>query len=54
MISKNIMLITFLKEPELIFFFTVQGFHLFLSNNSIHSQSFVTQSLMFSSSATYH
>ena len=38
MISKHILQITFLNEPEVIFFDTVKWFHLFLSNmnNSIY------------------
>ena len=38
MISKHIMLITFLNEPQLMFLHTVRWFHFFLSNtnNSIY------------------
>ena len=35
MISKYILQITFLNEPELTFFHTVKWFHLFLSNTNI-------------------
>ena len=43
MISKLILLITFLNKPELIIFYTVEWFHLFLSNtnNFIYHEQFV-------------
>ena len=43
MISEHILLITFLKETELIFYQTIKWFHLFLSNtnNSTYYLSFV-------------
>ena len=50
MISKYILQITFLNEPELILFYTVKWFHLFLSdaNNPIHYLSLVcTQFILF-------
>ena len=52
MISKHILQITFLNEPELILLHTVKSFHLFLSNinNSIYYYSFVCTQ-MFSSIA---
>ena len=43
MICKNILLITFLSEPKLMFFNTVKRFQVLLciTNNSIKYQSFV-------------